>query len=219
MHQFLHEPDLIETSLEKEAREGRKRLFAQRAPAVQIIAARRIAGCEVRLVIVFASRESTRHRPDAARAECFEQDGMRHQPRHAAVPVQKRVNPKQPVVSGGGGENRFRPSQCAVDVFKTSKKTRDSSRTDRDVASNLHVPVAQFARHDSTLFAAIRVVDFQEFRRQQLAEPPVDLDDPLCADRTSRQPPAVNPSLHRYVRLGLKLQVALPRVRTGRFGT
>src|ERR1700754_82438 len=50
LHQPFHEFDLVEASLEKKACEGSQRFLAQIAPPVEIVAARKVARGEVRLV-------------------------------------------------------------------------------------------------------------------------------------------------------------------------
>ena len=93
MHQPFHEGDLINAGGEEEARERREVLFAEMSSAVEIVAAREIAGGEVGFVGLDIAGETARNRPDACGVEGVEQRRMRHQPGDAAVAVEERVNP------------------------------------------------------------------------------------------------------------------------------
>ena len=79
----------------KKLREFRQVLFAQVAPAVEIVAARQVAGGEVGFVGVDIAGEAARDRPHGCGVEGFEQCRVRHQPRDAAVAVEERVNPRR----------------------------------------------------------------------------------------------------------------------------
>ena len=70
--------------------------------AVEIVAAREVAGSEVAFVGLDVAGEAARDRPDASGVERVEQRRMRHQSRHAAVAVEERVNPQQAVMRGRG---------------------------------------------------------------------------------------------------------------------
>ena len=66
MHQFGHEFHLIQTCDKKEFRKARQRFLAQRAAAVQVIAARKVTFGKVLFVAIFGAGKSPGDRPNAA---------------------------------------------------------------------------------------------------------------------------------------------------------
>jgi hypothetical protein len=70
---------------------------------------------------------------------------MRRQPCDAAIAVEERVNPRQPVMRRR--QDGLGLAQPAVDFFEPPQKTRDRRRTDRYGVANCDVagtPLAGF---------------------------------------------------------------------------
>ena len=125
--------------MQEELREFRERFFAEVAAAVEIVAPFGIAIHQMLLILSGVPREPARDRPDAAGVERFQQACVRHEPRHAAVPVGKRVNPQQPMMRRSRGEDGFRTAEPAIDLFKARHETRHRARADREVTSDLDI--------------------------------------------------------------------------------
>ena len=100
LHQPFHERDLIHADGEEEPGEFRQILFAQVSSAVEIIAARQVAGGEVSLVGIDIAREAARDRPDRAGVEGIEERGVRDEARDAAITIEERVNPREAMMRG-----------------------------------------------------------------------------------------------------------------------
>ena len=116
----FHERDLVDAGFEKEAREFSERLFAQSAAAVEIVAAGQVARGQAALVCCHVAGKASCDRPDTAGVKGLDQHRVRHQPGDTAVAVKERVNPQQPVMRRGGGEDRIGPAEAAVGVFEIS---------------------------------------------------------------------------------------------------
>ena len=176
---------------------------------VEIVAARRVAIHQVLFVFSRVPRQAARNGPHAAGVEHFEQTRVRHEPRHAPVPVRERVNPEQTVMRRRRRKDRFRAAERAVDLLKPRHEPRHGAGADRKVPSDLHVIAAQLSRHDIHRPPAVRVGNHQQLFRQQLAEAPMNLADRSDRRRATFYAALVDPALHGDVRPCFKLQVAL----------
>jgi hypothetical protein len=69
---------------------------------------------------------------------------MRHQSRNPAITVRERMNPKQSMVGGGGGNDGIdRPQRC-IHVLEPFHEPRNCSRADRDMPTDRHLGCAEF---------------------------------------------------------------------------
>ncbi len=105
----------------------------------------------------FVAGKAARDRPETTRVQSFQQHGIRRQAGDAPVSVQKRVNPKQPVMGAGGSMDRIRFSEVTIGLFKSVKKSWHRSRTYRDMAPHLYVLLPQLARNYPQALSGIRV--------------------------------------------------------------
>ena len=122
--QAFHEGDLVDAGPKEEACEFSQGLFAQIAAAVEIVAAGQVAGGKAALVSCDVAGKAACDRPDAAGVERLQQHRMRHQAGDAAVAVEERVDPQQPVMRAGGGEDRVGLAEPAIDGLEALKKAR-----------------------------------------------------------------------------------------------
>src|SRR5262249_19019358 len=164
------------------------------------------------LVLLDLAREPSCNRPDAACIQGFQQHGMRHQPSHAAVPVQKWVNPEEPVMRCSCAENCVSLVQATVNLLEAAKETRDCPWTHGDVRPHLDIPVPQFAREDPDLVLCLPVFHPQKVIRQAFAEPTVYFADAVNRGRATSETASVNPLLNGNMGFGLQLEVALPGI-------
>src|SRR5215472_13836802 len=102
-------------------------------------------------------------------------------------------------------QNGVSSVQMSVDLLKTSQKARHCARTDGNVGSNLHVPVAQFAWNDLQALFGLRVLDPQQIRRQLFAETTMDFTDAAARQSPPAEAVTVNPLLDSDMRLCFKL--------------
>ena len=98
LHQAFHESDLIDAYGEEEPGECREIFFAQVASSVEIVAPRLVAGGKMGLIGIDIAGKTTGNRPHCSRIQCLQHGRMRHQPRDAAVAVEKRMNPGNAVM-------------------------------------------------------------------------------------------------------------------------
>ncbi len=186
------------------------RVSSLRLPAaVEIVAPWQVAGGEVALVGIDVAGEAARDRPDGAGIERFQQRGVRHQPRDAAVAVEERVNPGEAVMCRRRRKDRLGLAELAVDLFEALQKARHGGRADGDVPADRDIAVAQFAGDDLDLFFRRRVFDPEQIFGQQFAEAAMDFADGVRRDGAALETAAVDPLLDRDVRFGLELEVAL----------
>src|SRR5882762_6601362 len=133
---------------------------------------------------------------------------MRHQAGNPSVAVKKRVNPQKAVMRRRRAQNRVRPIQLALYFLKTFQETRQRSRADGDMVTDLYISPTQFAGHYLYTYFRVRVFNPQQIFRQLLAEAGLDLTDTLTRDRAPFQTAAVNPSLDCDMRFRFQLQIA-----------
>jgi hypothetical protein len=110
--------NLVQRRFQEERGEFRQRCFAERAASVKIIPARSIAVAQVLFVFGNVPRKTARNRPHASGVEHLEQACVRHEPRHAPVPVGERVNPQQAVMRRCRRKDRFRAADRGVDLLE-----------------------------------------------------------------------------------------------------
>ena len=122
------------------------------------------------------------------------------------------MHPEKPVVSAGGGKDRFDPAGQAVRLVHPFEKARHRAGADGDVASDFDIAPAQLAWNDGNSLARLLVLDEKELGRQQLAEPTMQIDDRCRSRRRLRHAVFVDPRLNRDMRLGFELKVALLRI-------
>ena len=72
LHEFGHEPYLIEASLQKKDCEARESLFVQSATTVEIISASKVACGKMLFVLVLGPGQAASNRPYSSRVERFE---------------------------------------------------------------------------------------------------------------------------------------------------
>ena len=201
--------DLIDACLQEEPRKGGERFLAEIAAAVEIVAARQVAFGEMSLVGGFAAGKPARHRPHRAGVERLEQHRVRHQTGDAPIAVEKGVNPQQAVMRGGRGQYGVGPADAAIDLLEAREEPRHGAGADGDVTTDAHVATAQFSRHDPQALAGVWIFDPQHLLGQQFAKAAVDVAQALGRDRAPAQISFIDPPLHRDMRFGLKLQIAL----------
>jgi hypothetical protein len=157
--------------------------------------------------------QAARDGPDCTSIERAQQHGMGHQPRNAAIPIQKWMYPEKPMVSSSRGKDRFGLADVPVNLLESSQKAGQGSGTDSDVPANLNVPCPQIAWYDAVAFFGDWVLYPEKVFRQQLAKAPVNLlnfFDARCF--SAFQAAFIDPPLDMDVRLGFKLQIPLVRI-------
>ncbi len=133
LHQAFHEDDLIDAGRQEESGEFRQRFLAQIAPAVEIVAARQVAGGKVAFVGVDIAREAARDRPDPPVSRASSSVACDIEPGDAAVAVEEGVNPRQAVVRGRRRDDGLGLAEFAVDLFEALEEARHSGRADGNV--------------------------------------------------------------------------------------
>src|SRR5579872_1086846 len=112
-------------------------------------------------------------------------------------------------------DDRRRLTQAAVDFFEALRETEQGSRTDWYVPAHFDIARSEFTRHDAEALAGLRVLDPKQVLGKQFAKTAMDFADAPGAARVfARQSSAVDPLLHRDVRSGFELKIALARILT-----
>lgn len=93
LNQALHEVHLINANAEEKPRKLGKGFLAQGSSAVQIIAAWQVAVGEEGFVLAHIAGEPACNRPDRTGIKQVQQHRVRHEPRYAAVAVDKWMYP------------------------------------------------------------------------------------------------------------------------------
>src|SRR6266436_10425756 len=117
---------------------------------------------------------------------------MRHQAGNPSVAVKEWVNPQEAVMRCRRTQNRVRPIQVAVDFLKTFQETRQRSRADGDMVTDLYISPTQFAGHYLYTYFRVRVLHPQQIFGQFFAEALMNFTDTLACDRAPFQTAAVN---------------------------
>lgn len=84
---------------------------------------------------------------------------MRHQPRHAAVAIEKWMNPKEPMVRRSRRKNSIGLADAAVDGFKMGKEARDRAWANGDVTTYFDIVASERARNDAQAFVCFWLFD------------------------------------------------------------
>src|SRR5271156_2630487 len=95
---------------------------------------------------------------------------MRHQPRDAAVAVEKRVNPKQAMMGGGGRKDCVRLAEPRIASLELGQKARNRAGANRNMLPDPNVARAQFARNYAGALMAARVFDPEQLIGGKLAK-------------------------------------------------
>src|SRR5271165_2462917 len=209
LHETLHESNLVDAGLKEEARKGSERFLAQVAAPVEIVAAGQVTFGEMALVGRLAAREAARDRPYGTGVETFQNHGVRHQPRDAAIAVKERVNPQKAVMRRRRREDRVRFADAAIDFLEPRKETRQGAGADGSVPSNAHVAAAQLPSHDAQALMRVGLFHPKHFVGQQFAETVVNFADAIGRHGPTVQMTGVDPALDGNMRLRLKLEIAL----------
>ncbi len=126
--------------------------------------------------------------------------------RDAAVEVDERVDPDKAVVGAGCGDDRAASALQPVHLAHVRQKARHGAGAGGDVLADLDKVRSEFARDNRDLGAVWPVRD-EQFRRQVLAEAPVDFAQAFGRKRVVGQAARVDPALHLDVGDGFKLKV------------
>lgn len=208
-NQPSHELYLVDAQAEKKPRELRQCLFAQVSASVEIVPARQVAGCQLRLVGVGVARKPPCDRPDATGVECVPEHGVRHHAGDPPVAIQKRMDPEEAVMGSGGGHDRVRRAKAAVDGLEPVKETRHRAGADRGMPTHPHVAFAKDARDNGNTLLRVWLFDPAQCVREQLAKSAMGFREAGNRHRAILQAAAVDPFLDFDMGLRLKLEIAL----------
>jgi len=181
--------------------------YGLKALTPERVTARQIAIGEALLVLLHVACEPPGDGPDGSGVEGFEQDGVRHEARDAAVAVEERVNPEKAVVRGGGGEDGVGPAEIAVDFSETLEESRHCAGTDGEKAADFHVARAQLAGDDCDALFGVRVLDEQQVAGEEFVKAPVCFADRFGGDGAVVEGTFIDPALDGNVSQGLHLQI------------
>src|SRR3569623_1835720 len=146
-------------TVRKKVRELSERFLAARPASVEIIAPSCIASGEQGLVLLNFAGKSACDRPDGPGVEDAEQHRMRHETGNAPISVEEGMHPEQAMVGRSDREQAVQLAETAIDFGKPGEEARQRSGTGRDVLTDLHVALSQFAGDNPHAFARGSVLD------------------------------------------------------------
>jgi hypothetical protein len=109
---------------------------------------------------------------------------MRHQPGHAAVAIEERVNPQQAMVGPRSGNDRLGLADTPVGLLEALQESRDGTGANGDETADLDISFSQFARYNSVTFLGRRIFDPEKICWQQFAKATTNFADSLAAEST-----------------------------------
>ncbi|GLU28936.1 hypothetical protein Brsp01_41690 [Brucella sp. NBRC 12950] len=122
------------------------------------------------------------------------------------------MHPEKPMMGTGCGKDRIYPAWNAVSLVHSFEKSGHRARADGDVPPSFDIAGAQLTRNNGNRLSRLRVVDNEEFWRQQLAETTVEFDHRYGCGRRLHHNVFIDPFLNGNMRFGFKLKIPFLRI-------